>query len=184
MKFTSSYRPKQAGQAGVTLGMLLSRLSRRAGLLMCLSTLLYQLTPSAKATPTHIHRHRFFLDHALSSAVIFIATVGLVVLFAICANVGFGISVVASTSLHSQALSQKSCGHEEILRRVLRTRMSVHLCHSLDTPSTCDGKDGSASKSRCRLLKDIVWPKCIPLRLCRLETARPWPPYSAPLHVP
>ena len=26
----------------------------------CLSALLYQLTPSAKATPTHIDRHRFF----------------------------------------------------------------------------------------------------------------------------
>ena len=34
VKFTSSYRPKQARQAGVTLGMLSSWLSRRAGLLM------------------------------------------------------------------------------------------------------------------------------------------------------
>ena len=101
---------------------------------------------SAKATPTHIHRHRFFLGHPLSSAVVFIAAVGFGGTVRYLCQYWLCAAVVASTSLHSQALPRKSCRHEKISRRFLRTRMPVRLCHLLGTPSTCDGKDGSARK--------------------------------------
>ena len=108
----------------------------------------------------------------------------LVVLFAICANVGFGADLSSPVPPCTRKRFPGSHAGTKRSRDEFFEPACPSVYDSLDTASTCDGKDGSASKSRRRLLKDIVWPKRVPLRLCRLETARPWPPCSAPLHVP
>ena len=103
----------------------------------------------------------------------------LVVLFAICANVGFGASVVASTSLHSQALPRKSCRHEEISRRFcswlhVRPSMPLVICKAVRVSPDADCRKTNIVSGRSAWW----WP------LRSLETPRPWPPCSAPLRVP